>query len=520
MRSISSRARFVAITFATVAVFTPSLTRAVDVQPVVYQTQPVPTSPPWTFFEPSISLSGLSNTGKVSFWGGWNSEKPYADTGVINWQAGVLTDVARTDDPTLLPTVNAPARVTQPAFINAAGKMAFDTQYNPIDDSEDGVFVGTSKGTLALFARSGGANAPGTASPWLFVDSAAMNANQVVLYGRAGGDLGLWRGTNSGNIVRVAQEDVVLIPGTAQPIENLAFVSPLVTSTGTTYFRAGYGPNADETALLVGTNDANLQVVARTHYNDVPGQPAGTKFTYLETASINNAGSIVYKGEWGNPNVHGLFTTARGIPEPVTLGGITPVPGVPGQTFSTGISDNNVSIVADDRIFFTGFYDGINAQGIFSWTDGTLASLVLHGQPAPGTANTFSGFSTVNATPAGDLLFVAGLDDGRTGMWWLPAAGGSPQLVLIEGQIVDVLGDGSDLRPIAELTQTFTTGGPEGGQNRLFNDDLQFLVKLSFDATDTTRPLVGLYTGTVPEPALASLLLSTLPLLRRSRRAR
>lgn len=472
---------------------------AIDLQPVMLQYQAVPGSTGF-FYGPASSTAGLNNSRKVVAWNGWAAD-PFPDNGIFMWENGVLTDVLRSDDVANAPGIGQPVVQTQPGFIDHNGNIAAPASFG--DDQDDVNYIGPNRAGLVFVNRVEGANAPGNAAPWQpFVSVEGNNNGQMVFYGRVGNNnLGLWRGTSSANLVRLAQEQVTPVPGTAEVIKSVAFETPFISSSGLSLLRVSYG--ISEKAILIGKSDADLQVIARTNYLDVPGMPAGTKFNELFKVAINNNGHAVIAGYWG-PEANGLFTTARGLLEPVILSGITQVPGVPGEAFDA--YPNSETLSGNDEIFFSGTSQTTKTNGLFKWHDGVLSSLVLEGQSAPGSASTFESITAVHTNATGDVMFVAYTADDNQGLWHIAAGTTTPQLQLITGMNVDVLGNGADIRPIAEITMANSMGGPQGGDLLRFNDNGDFLVKLAFEAGPNTRPLEGLYiSSVVPEPATLAL---------------
>jgi hypothetical protein len=498
-----SRAAFAAAILAVVGVAgTASRALAIDVEPVMLQYQAVPGSTGF-FYEPTISISALNNSRKVITWNGWPGD-PFSDNGIFAWENGVLTDVLRSDDVQNAPGIGQPVIQTQPGFLDHNGNIAAPASFGV--DQDDVNYIGPNRAGLTFVNRVGGVDAPGNTDPWEpFVSVQGNNNGQMVFYGRVGNnDLGLWRGTNSANLVRLVQEVVTLIPSTAFVVEDASFETPYITSSGVALFDVGYGPSSEEEAVLVGTSDASLQVVARTNYLDVPGLPAGTKFSGVQKEAINNAGHIVIGGDWGAFGNSGLFTTVRGLLEPVVLSGITAAPGIPGESFDDFLS--SVTISGNDEIFFNGESDDTATEGVFKWSNGVLSALALEGQAAPGANSTFRFFNGVHTNATGDLMFQAELADENIGLWHIAAGTTAPVLQLITGMNIDVLGDGTDIRPIADLSMPGTFGGPQGGGNLRFNDHGDFIVELSFDAGPNTRPLTGIYiSSVVPEPATLAL---------------
>lgn len=503
--SRSSRAAFTAATLAIVGAMAAPRARAIDVEPVMLQYQAVPGSDGF-FDEPTISVSALNNSRKVTSQNGW-ADSPISGNGVFTWENGALTDVLRNDDVQNAPGIGQPIASTQVAYLDHNGDIAVSASYGNDLDSVN--YIGPNRAGLVFVNSSAGADAPGNTDPWQpFVILQANNNGQMAFFGRVGnGDYGLWRGTNSSDLVRLVQQNVTLVPGTAFVVSDASFEAPYITSSGVALFDVGYSPSSEEEAVLVGSSDANLQVVARTNHLDVPGLPAGTKFSSVRKEVINNAGHVVIGGDWGASGNSGLFTTARGLLEPVVLSGVSPAPGVPGESFDSDLS--TVTISGNDEIFFNGVSDLTSTEGVFKWSNGVLSALALEGQAAPGANSTFSFFSVVHANATGDVMFQAELADENVGLWHIAAGTTTPVLQLITGMNIDVLGDGTDIRPIADLSMPKTFGGPQGGDHVRFNDHGDFIVELKFEAGRNTRPLEGIYiSSVVPEPttlALASL---------------
>lgn len=520
LRLPSAASLLVAVLVALFTGLTPSVVQAIDLQPVLLQAQVVPGDAPFTFHAPASSLAGLNNNRKVVVWGGWDATDQFSESGSFIWENGVLTDLIRSNDVVNSPGIGQPVIITQPGFLDENGNVAQPAAYGV--DQDDVNYIGPNRAGLVYVNGSEAANAPGNAHPWNpFVSVEANNNGHMAFYGRVNNnDLGLWLGTSAATLTRLVQEDTTLIPGTATPIRSVAFETPYVNSSGFAVFDAQYGDDLQNDAkhvLLYGSNDGNLQVIARSDVTEVPGLLDGTKFKEVYKEGFNNNGSILYAGTWGNGNRRGLFTTAPGVFAPVALSGVTQVPDLVGEFFDD-FSFSNAIISGNDKIYFEGETSITNIEGVYKWENGTLSTVIREGQNAPGTASTFAQFSSLHTDAEGNLLFLAETVAGDEGLWYLDASSNQVLPQLLVGQLADVLGDGTDLRPIAEIVIAATQGGPQAGENRRLNDNGDFLVRLSFDGGVNTRPVVGLYLAAViPEPSAAVLVAVACLLGRRQR---
>jgi PKD repeat protein len=175
-----------------------------------------------------------------------------------------------------------------------------------------------------------------------------------------------------------------------------------VSDTGIVAFSAslelcdtGY-PGPIDDAIWVGT-PSNLTLVARTG-DPAPGSTAQT-FNRLYGTFVNNSGDLAVHGDLdtstGYPD-NGVWTRSSGVLNLLAKTGDT-APGTAGLPFldvgAGGFNDLGVTT------FWAAAGDEFNWQsGLWTGTQGSLQSVVLSGDPAPGTAGLY--FADVGLTSA------------------------------------------------------------------------------------------------------------------------
>ncbi len=160
----------------------------------------------------------------------------------------------------------------------------------------------------------------------------------------------------------------------------------------------------------------------------------------------------------------------------------------------------------DDNLYFRGSWDNYNRSGLFvQHPDTGLELLFKEGDAAPNTGSSFSSFGFMHANAVGDYAFIAGLDDGRTGLFATVNGGVALKLLLIEGQIVDATGAG-DMAVISGFEMPISSGG-EDGHGMWLNNNGELLIEIAFDPSRALpRVTSGLYLLTIPEPTTLTLL--------------
>ncbi|MEX2220023.1 MAG: choice-of-anchor tandem repeat NxxGxxAF-containing protein [Phycisphaerales bacterium] len=172
----------------------------------------------------------------------------------------------------------------------------------------------------------------------------------------------------------------------------------------------------------------NVSLVVR-HRDPAPGPP-GTVFEVLgpplssEPKFATEAGGVAFCGSLAGPGVNttnddGVWATVAGTLATIAREG-SPAPGVtPAATFTNGFS--RPRLAADGGLVFSGTYlaGATPGQAIYrSAPGGPLAAVAHTGEAAPGgNGATFTGFNLPAIAPGGAVAAVAGLSDGRSGIW-------------------------------------------------------------------------------------------------------
>ena len=135
------------------------------------------------------------------------------------------------------------------------------------------------------------------------------------------------------------------------------------------------------------------------------GQPApsGGVFTVFNDVVLNDRQTVVFLGRTTDRAAHqGLYLARAGTIAPII---VTGQPAPPGGVFSDFA---NPTINAADVVAFVGRMTGGGQEGIFSATEGGITPLVLSGQPAP-TGGKFQFF--LDGSPLqndrGEVAFIA-----------------------------------------------------------------------------------------------------------------
>jgi hypothetical protein len=135
------------------------------------------------------------------------------------------------------------------------------------------------------------------------------------------------------------------------------------------------------------------------------GQPAptGGMFRVFNDVILNDRGTVVFLGRMSDRVAHqGLYFARGGTIAPIV---VTGQPAPAGGVFTDFA---NPTINADDMVAFVGRMSVGSQEGIFTSSEGSITPVVLSGQPAP-TGGTFQFF--LDGSPAlndhGQIAFVA-----------------------------------------------------------------------------------------------------------------
>src|SRR5262245_21906287 len=482
------------------------------------------------------------------------------DRGIWIERGGALALVARTGDqvPGLDPGVTFALSGLSPLFSDVAGgRTAFASFLSNSGTAFAGGLFKETAGGLAL-VHLAGTQAPGLASGItlgldrggfaFFNDAghvhfgAALSGSEVTQANRDS----IW--SDRTGALRLVVRDGDAAPGTTA-----------VFGAGSSRFAPGglrsFTFNAQSRLMLYGNltgagiddfNDegiwvegpGGLALLAREG-EQAPGLPPGVHFgrnalhAFEESVPIvlGESGAALFQARVGGEDVNAtgastLWTNRSGNLELVVLardvGAIPegdPAPGFPPGTSFTGFT-HFARINAANRIAFVGVVEGDGVGDLFDfgvWSDrsGPLALVVGDGMPVPdlhpgvvfGTperdGNTYA---VVGMTDAGDVLFATSLSGlvppGTRGLF-LSEPDGRLHTVLRTRDVVDLAGDGSDVRSVVDFQVGGVSRLGETVLKLLFADGTIAIVTArvttpSTTTTSTTAPPTTTTTTTLP----------------------
>lgn len=464
-----------------------------------------------TFNSPVITWASINSAKQVSSLGSWTPDgAQFGNLGMFKWDNGVLSDLLKGSDLVNAPGFAQPVSSVQNGLISDTGNVLFEFSVG----AEGAIASGPNRAGLTTIDRTDVGLAPGTNFAFQFFNNLAHNGDRFATYGNAGG-FGVWTGDEAfGTIYRLAQENQTLLPGTADPIDDMIFAEPVINNTG--YAAVEVGWDAGKSAIVAGNPAAAIPLFTIAKTGDPT--PGGGTFQSLGRPRLNNPGTLAFTAgvDLGGQTESGLFRTDGTVVE-VAIDTVTPVPGEGGMTFD---NVSSIALAGDDNLYFGGTWDNNDQNGLFvHHPDTGITALLKKGDPAPETGSTFNSFSNIHANAVGDYIFLASLADGRTGLFATENGGATLAPLFFEGQPLDATGLG-DFATVTDLILPFSSGGQDG-LGMWLNDAGEILLEIEFlPNRDLPRVSSGLYVVTIPEPTTLGLLAlgATALLRRRSRR--
>lgn len=447
--------------------------------------------------------------------------------------------VNSSDGPTTWPGSTHPA-------INAAGQVLLDG---------DAIGFGT-PGDFAV-AAVGGKHAPGTSATTTFIpgfvnspaftfpvatDSGTIAFRANIVGPGISNTLGIWTGPAT-NLALIARS-IGTLPGLPPQTITTGFGRPLINSSGSVAFAAGFGPlPTSTTGVGIWTETAgNLTPVVKEG-DAAPTFPAGSTFNNLTNSisylDYSDAGQV---GFFANVIGPGVSATAGGI---WTAGptGIVPVlldgaqaPGLP-SGFTVGLRGGVQTLTLPPPMFFnhTGSVitetslsgPGVNSGfAVWAGAPNNLKSIYYVGQQAVGFPDgvTYDGLQpTPTSWPIfpvlndlGQVAFFSRVSTSARGIWATDREG-VLHLVVKKGDLLEVTP--GDFRTVNLLSFT-GTGSSSGGRPTGLNNKGQIAFWASF--TDGSSGVFISNAVAVPEPgtlALAAIGCAVVILRYRRRRA-
>lgn len=245
-------------------------------------------------------------------------------------------------------------------------------------------------------------------------------------------DSGIWQGV-ADNFTLIAREGAPA-PGQGAGVtfSDLKNSVPTQNSAGDVVFintLSGATPSTSQSLWM--TQSGALTLLARS------GTPApGTSFNFSGFAApnpITSAGEAAFAGQLTSGS-GGLWRGSPGSVNLIATNG-TAAPGAgPGATFfsfgNAPVFNDANQVAFSARVDSPSIFDSL-PQGIWIDSGGTLTSVVVRGQSAPGSGGgTFLNVSEPKINDAGSVAFRGLLTDGRFGIWVNEESGLTPALIV------------------------------------------------------------------------------------------
>ena len=322
-------------------------------------------------------------------------------------------------------------------------------------------------------------------------------------------DTGIWRKPAGGPLELVAREGNLIgdvIPGAsyldlgprvvANNNGDIAFYTLVKPATG-----------GSSSAILAGQPD-DLEVVAQMR--DPAPESDGALFLTFATESINDAGQVAFKavlmaGPGGAPvdgsNNYGIYTNSNGGLERVVREG-DPLPGCSNSDGAVFSTFEEIIVADKGDVFFRSYLkhgptvSSSNDGSLWRWRaeDGALLLLAREGDRAPSTNSVFKRLIDFSVSKGGVVALTAELshgigdatEDNDFGVWMDRADLGVPELVMREGDVVDVGGDYPAKLFLVELDKTTSDLFGSGGHGKVVNDAGELIGRATYGFSEFT----------------------------------
>jgi hypothetical protein len=319
-------------------------------------------------------------------------------------------------------------------------------------------------------------------------------------------DTGIWRKPASGPLELVVREGN---PIQALPGATYANVGPRVVTNNNgdiafwTVLLPAAGGGGD--GILAG-QPGNLQVVALKR--GAAPEPDGAAFLTFVAESINDAGKVAFKA-WltrgSGPTVttdrdRGLYTTSNGEIERVVREG-DPLPGCGPSDGTVFSSFEDIFIADNGDVYFRAFLSGSlvsssNDGSIWQWKAASRDLLLFarEGDRAPSTDSVFESLLDFSVSNGGVVAFtglllpgVGDVTEGNDfGVWMDRGDLDVPELVLREGDVVDLGGDNLADLFLLQLDPTTNAFGGNGGHGKVVNDMGELIGRAVYGVSEFT----------------------------------
>jgi hypothetical protein len=351
-------------------------------------------------FDSAISTS-LNNAGQIAFAGYTNS--PLGD-GVFLFSGGQITQLTASGDAS--PDGDIFSLGTRlDAQINSAGQILL---LSSMTHHNDTLYL-YSAGQLTRVAGQG--DTVNHSPHFEYPSALAISTGDAVLVGNQfGGD-----STFPGGVGYYLASPGILGQNTSLVVN----VGETVGNGVITYAPAAAMNRSGQVAMAVATSDytgGKVLLKSGPSVTTIVGGPGSQVNPSLnpEQLTINNLGQVAFYGYESQP---GIFLTSNGQTN-LLLSASTAAPGGGTLNYMQGISLNN-----QDQLAFFAQPTAPSKNGLFLFSNGTLASIALDGSPAPGGGSFSLPFLSSRFGPFindnGDVAFAAqiGSSGGGSGIF-------------------------------------------------------------------------------------------------------
>ena len=296
--------------------------------------------------------------------------------------------------------------------LDGSGRVAFGAI---LTGSVDGLFLDTAGTDSVLVAE-------GAAAPVPPGGTFAASISSVGFFGmNAAGDVAFRSNVTggshaSGMFLRSAGGAVQMLAGAGDSVSGgpemfTSFGNPTLNDAGSVAFDAVTSGGPASPGLFADTGIATL-ALARSG-DAAPGTGGGTLVDFLYPA-INASGSVAFLSNVTSGSSSGGLFVASSTVESVVVEGQT-LPGAGPVTTISSLPD----IANDGAVAMSlAFGSGPIAGGVFVHDAGVFTPVALAGEPAPGAGGAgFASFGFLSRNDAGQVAFVATLDDARMGVF-------------------------------------------------------------------------------------------------------
>jgi hypothetical protein len=296
--------------------------------------------------------------------------------------------------------------------LDGIGRVAFGAI---LTGSVDGLFLDTAGTDSVLVAE-------GAAAPVPPGGTFAASISSVGFFGmNAAGDVAFRSNATGGShaqgmFLRSAGGAVQMVAGAGDsvfggPETFVSFGNPALNDAGSVAFDAVTSGGPASPGLFADTAIATL-ALARAG-DTAPGTGGGTLVDFLYPA-INASGSVAFLSNVNGGSATGGLFVASSTVESVVVEGQTLSGAGPVTTISSLPDIGNSGAVAMSLAFGSGPVAG----GVYVRDAGVFTPVALAGEPAPGAGGAeFASFGFLSRNDAGQVAFVATLDDARTGVF-------------------------------------------------------------------------------------------------------